>query len=160
MSLNIKLSESWYSLRVVQSLSCLVPEYSHAPKKKSQHPFSLLPQPLTASLLPTSTELHEALTILMRWLKLTFEMLSKCFIRMGTKYVGIGTKEDQGSVRPFPLELWLAPPRTQQETDVACYEKRSGQPFSYYLFSSFSLSIVSIREVTIKHSHCKGLEPK
>lgn len=79
---------------------------------------------------------------------------------MGAKYVGIGTKEDQGPVRPFPLELWLAPPRTQQETDVACYEKGSGQPFSYYSFSSFSLSVVSVREVTIKHSHCKGLEPK
>lgn len=84
----------------------------------------------------------------------------KRFIRTGAKYVDIGTKEDQGSVRPFPLELWLAPPRTQQETDVACYEKGSDQPFSYYSFSSFSLSIVSVREVTIKHSHCKGLEPK
>lgn len=83
----------------------------------------------------------------------------KCFIRTGANYIDIGTKEDQGSVRPFPLELWLAPPRPQQETDVACYEKGSGQPFSYYSFSSFSLSIVSVREVTLNTAIAKGWNP-
>lgn len=115
---------------------CLIPEHSHTPKRNltapgTNHPFSLLPRRLLGRLTSTSIALHKALYL--RGVRASHQGGNECFSR------GTG-----GLVRSFPLEFWLAPPLTQQETDVACYEKGSGQPLSYYSVSFFSLYIINV----------------
>lgn len=107
--LNIIFSGSWYSHRLYNHYHYLIPEHSHTPKRNltapaTNHPFSLA----SAS----GRQAHFYPYIAARGSKL--KRCSKHLIRMveGQRRIRL--------VRSFPLEFWLAPPLTQQETDVAC----------------------------------------